>query len=200
MRTGSVIVDLAAETGGNCDLTVPGEIVVREGVTIIGQLNLPATMPVHASQMYARVMQNLMGLLLKDGTLNVNLEDEIIRGMCITKDGDVIQEMTRKAMNLDEAPVESAPPADPTPEPPSEIEGERADTEVVSGVAASQLPETDLTVDPGVEREIDEADALEVEPGSKLSADLGDEPDTGDVVESVEIDANAEEPIKKDER
>jgi len=119
MRTGSVIVDLAAETGGNCDLTVPGEIVVREGVTIIGQLNLPATMPVHASQMYARVIQNLLGLLVKDGQLDVNLGDDVIKGMCITRDGEIIHEMTRKIMKLDDAealaPVPAPPPVDPVP-------------------------------------------------------------------------------------
>jgi NAD(P) transhydrogenase subunit alpha len=117
MRTGSVIVDLAAETGGNCELTAPGEVVVREGVTIIGTLNLPATMPVHASQMYSRVIQNLFGLLLKDGQLDLNLDDEIIRGMCITHNGEIIQEQTRKAMHLDDA----SPPAPPEPPaPPAE--------------------------------------------------------------------------------
>jgi NAD(P) transhydrogenase subunit alpha len=115
MRTGSVIVDLAAETGGNCELTAPGEVVVREGVTIIGTLNLPATMPVHASQMYSRVIQNLLGLLLKDGQIDLNLEDDIIKGMCITHGGTVIQEQTRKAMNLDAAP----PPAPPEPPAPA---------------------------------------------------------------------------------
>lgn len=116
MRTGSVIVDLAAETGGNCDLTVSGEIVVREGVTIIGQLNLPATMPVHASQMYARVIQNLLGLLVKDGQLDVNLADDVIKGMCITRNGEIIHEMTRKAMKLDGLPeAEPAPVAAPVP-------------------------------------------------------------------------------------
>ncbi|MGI8963956.1 MAG: Re/Si-specific NAD(P)(+) transhydrogenase subunit alpha [Thermomicrobiales bacterium] len=115
MRTGSVIVDLAAETGGNCELTEPGETVVREGVTIIGLLNLPSTMPVHASQMYARTIQNLLGLMIKDGNLNLNMEDDIIRGMCVTLDGEVVHEQTRKAMGLD--PVEApAPEADTEPE------------------------------------------------------------------------------------
>ncbi|MBA2776532.1 MAG: Re/Si-specific NAD(P)(+) transhydrogenase subunit alpha [Chloroflexia bacterium] len=112
MRTGSVIVDLAAESGGNCELTEPGETVVREGVTIIGLLNLPSTMPVHASQMYARTIQNLLGLMIKDGKLNLNMEDDIIRGMCVTLDGEIVHEQTRKAMGLD--PVEApAPVAEP---------------------------------------------------------------------------------------
>jgi len=131
MRTGSVIVDLAAETGGNCELTEPGETVVREGVTIIGLLNLPSTMPVHASQMYARTIQNLLGLMIKDGQLNLNMEDEIIKGMCITRDGEIVHEQTRKAMNIDpvEAPVAAADPqpapeteAAPAPEPATEPE------------------------------------------------------------------------------
>jgi NAD(P) transhydrogenase subunit alpha len=136
MRTGSVIVDLAAETGGNCELTVPGEIVVRKGVTIIGQLNLPATMPVHASQMYSRVVQNLLGLLVKDGSLNVDLGDDVIKGMCITRDGEIIQEMTRKAMNLDDEtpprPADVPSPAPATAPPTATVDDrptEAADTE-----------------------------------------------------------------------
>ncbi|CAN5741565.1 Re/Si-specific NAD(P)(+) transhydrogenase subunit alpha [soil metagenome] len=123
MRTGSVIVDLAAETGGNCELTEPGETVVREGVTIIGLLNLPSTMPVHASQMYARTIQNLLGLMIKDGKLNLNMEDDIIRGMCVTLDGEIVHEQTRKAMGLD--PVEA-----PAPEADTEPESEPADESV----------------------------------------------------------------------
>ena len=139
MRTGSVIVDLAAETGGNCDLTEPGEIVVREGVTIIGQLNLPAAMPVHASQMYARVIQNFLGLLIKDGALDVNLDDDVIKGMCITRGGEVVQEMTRKAMKLDDAPA-----PDPVPPPPaapsSQAEPDRAPVEPPPAEAESAAP------------------------------------------------------------
>ena len=116
MRTGSVIVDLAAETGGNCELTVPGEVVEREGVTIIGLLNLPASLPVHASQMYARVVQNFLGLLIQDGAVNLNMDDEIIRGMCITRDGEIVQEQTRKVMGLGETAA-PAPAPEPEPEP-----------------------------------------------------------------------------------
>ena len=140
MRTGSVIVDLAAETGGNCELTVPGEVVVREGVTIIGTLNLPATMPVHASQMYARVIQNLLGLLIKDGQLDLNLEDEIIRGMCITHGGEIIQEQTRKAMNLDATP----PPA-PAPSPAPAANGDTPTSEIESTPAELEATEETRT-------------------------------------------------------
>lgn len=87
MRAGSVIVDLAAETGGNCELTEAGRTVVKHGVTIHGTLNLPSTMPIHASQMYARNITELLKLMVKDGKLNLNFEDEIIKGACVTHGG-----------------------------------------------------------------------------------------------------------------
>jgi NAD(P) transhydrogenase subunit alpha len=111
MRTGSVIVDLAGEAGGNCELSVPGETVVREGVTILAPLNMPSTMPVHASQMYSRVIQNFLGLLIREGEVNLDLNDAIIKGMCITLAGDVIQEQTRQLMNL--GPIEAQASRDP---------------------------------------------------------------------------------------
>jgi H+-translocating NAD(P) transhydrogenase subunit alpha len=89
MRTGSVIIDLAAETGGNCELTEPGETVVREGVTIIGTLNLPAGMPLHASQMYARNLSAVLDHLVADGELRIDLEDEINADALITHDGRI---------------------------------------------------------------------------------------------------------------
>ncbi|HEX5498935.1 MAG TPA: Re/Si-specific NAD(P)(+) transhydrogenase subunit alpha, partial [Thermomicrobiales bacterium] len=78
MRQGSVIVDLAAETGGNCELTVPGEVVQREGVTIIGLLNLPSLVPVHASQMFAKNIQNLLALLVVNGEYAPDYNDEVV--------------------------------------------------------------------------------------------------------------------------
>ena len=85
MRPGSVIVDLAAEMGGNCELTQPGADVVRHGVTILGPLNLAATLPVHASQMYARNVLALLTHLLKDGRLHLDFEDEITRETCLVR-------------------------------------------------------------------------------------------------------------------
>ena len=85
MRPGSVIVDLAAETGGNCELTEPGEIVVREGVTLLGITNLPSTMPYHASTLYSRNVQALLLHLAPEGQLNLNWDDEITSGTCVTK-------------------------------------------------------------------------------------------------------------------
>jgi len=85
MRPGSVIVDLAAETGGNCELTQPGEEVVRDGVTIVGLLNLPSEMPYHASQLYARNIQALLNHLAPEGELVLDFEDEITAGACVTR-------------------------------------------------------------------------------------------------------------------
>ena len=85
MRDGSVIVDLAAEAGGNAELTVPGEEVVREGVTIIGLTNLPSSVPVHASQLYARNVQELLTHLAPDGELVLDWDDEITSGTCVTR-------------------------------------------------------------------------------------------------------------------
>jgi NAD(P) transhydrogenase subunit alpha len=89
MRTGSVIVDLAAETGGNCELTVAGTTARTHGVTIHGPVNLAATMPGHASQMYARNVAALVDLLAKDGALALNFDDDILRATCVTHDGKV---------------------------------------------------------------------------------------------------------------
>jgi H+-translocating NAD(P) transhydrogenase subunit alpha len=85
MRDGSVIVDLAAEAGGNAELTVPGEEITREGVTIVGLTNLPSTVPVHASQLYARNVQALLTHLAPDGELDLDWEDEITAGTCVTR-------------------------------------------------------------------------------------------------------------------
>jgi H+-translocating NAD(P) transhydrogenase subunit alpha len=85
MRPGSVIVDLAAETGGNSELTVPGEVAVREGVTIVGLTNLPSTMPYHASMLYSRNVQALLLHLAPEGQLNLDWDDEITSGACVTR-------------------------------------------------------------------------------------------------------------------
>ncbi len=103
MKPGSVIVDLAAETGGNCELTEPGQTVVRHDVKIVGAVNLPATMPDHASQLYAKNIENLVKLMTDDeGALNLDFDDEIIKGACITRDGEIVHEGARKAAGLPE--------------------------------------------------------------------------------------------------
>jgi NAD(P) transhydrogenase subunit alpha len=85
MRPGSVIVDLAAEAGGNCELTEPGTEVDRDGVTIVGLTNVPATMPFHASQLYSRNVAALLQHLAPDGELQLDFDDEIAAGACVTR-------------------------------------------------------------------------------------------------------------------
>jgi NAD(P) transhydrogenase subunit alpha len=90
MSLGSVIVDVAAERGGNCELTRPGETVVEKGVTILGPINLPAEVPYHASQMYAKNISAFLLHLVHDGKLHLDLEDEITRETLVTRDGKVV--------------------------------------------------------------------------------------------------------------
>jgi H+-translocating NAD(P) transhydrogenase subunit alpha len=113
MKPGSVIVDLAAETGGNCELTEAGETVVKDGVTLVGPINLPASMPEHASSLYARNVQSLLELMVEEGELKLNFEDEVIAGACVTRDGEIVHEGARKAA---EGPGQ--------PDPASEAGGE----------------------------------------------------------------------------
>jgi proton-translocating NAD(P)+ transhydrogenase subunit alpha len=85
MRPGSVIVDLVAESGGNCELTEPGKEIVDSGVTIVGLTNVPSTMPTHASQLLSRNIASLVGLFVRDGELVIDWDDEIVSGSCVTK-------------------------------------------------------------------------------------------------------------------
>jgi NAD(P) transhydrogenase subunit alpha len=92
MRAGSVVVDLAGEAGGNCELTEPGETVVRHGVTIASPLNLPATMPEHASELYSRNVAALLEHMLTDGEIVPDLSDEILAACCVTSTSDQLTE------------------------------------------------------------------------------------------------------------
>ncbi|HMM44923.1 MAG TPA: Re/Si-specific NAD(P)(+) transhydrogenase subunit alpha [Candidatus Macondimonas sp.] len=96
MKSGAVIVDLAAETGGNCALTAPGETIQVGDVVIHGPLNVPSSMAEHASEMYAKNLQNFLGLMLKDGTLTLNWEDEILAKSVVTHAGEIKHEPTRQ--------------------------------------------------------------------------------------------------------
>ena len=95
MRRGSVIVDLAAEMGGNCELTQPGEEVKQHGVTVLGPLNVPSQMPLHASQMYSRNISSMLMLMVKDGELRPDFDDAVVQGACITRDGAVVHAWTK---------------------------------------------------------------------------------------------------------
>ena len=92
MRAGSVIVDLAAATGGNTALTQDQQTILHNGITIIGDSNLAASMPADASKLYAKNVYNFLQLLIKDGQIINNLQDDIIKGACITHEGAVISE------------------------------------------------------------------------------------------------------------
>jgi NAD(P) transhydrogenase subunit alpha len=107
MAPGSVIVDLASERGGNCELTRPGEIVVEHGVTIIGWLNLASTVPYHASQMYARNVSAFLLHIVKDGKLQLNLQDEIVRDTLLTRGGEVANARIREFFSLPALAAES---------------------------------------------------------------------------------------------
>jgi NAD(P) transhydrogenase subunit alpha len=145
MRPGSVIVDLAAETGGNVELTRAGETVEHNGVKIMGQLNLPSTMPVHASQMYAKNIQNLLDLLIKNGKLDPDFEDEIVKGTVITRGGAIVHEMTKQRVAEQDSPAQKpADSQDPIPAPDRERpEGE-------SGVTPTSAQSTQDTAAAGV--------------------------------------------------
>ena len=98
MRRGSVIVDLASDTGGNCELTQPGRVTEVDGVWIDGTTNVPSTMALHASQLYSRNVTNLLEHLANDGVVEIDFEDEITRGACVTHGGKVVNERARQMM------------------------------------------------------------------------------------------------------
>jgi NAD(P) transhydrogenase subunit alpha len=105
MQRGSVIVDLAAERGGNCELTVPGERVDHNGVTILGPLNIPSDVPYHASQMYSKNITTFLLHLVKEGEVVIDLDDEITRGTLITRDGSVVHERALDAAGSKGSPT-----------------------------------------------------------------------------------------------
>ncbi|MGM3306311.1 Re/Si-specific NAD(P)(+) transhydrogenase subunit alpha [Anabaena sp. WFMT] len=98
MKPGSVIVDLAAEQGGNCACTEAGKDIVWNGVTIIGPINLPSSMPVHASQLYAKNVTSLMQLLIKDKALQINFGDDIVDAACVTHAGEIRNQRVKDAL------------------------------------------------------------------------------------------------------
>jgi hypothetical protein len=115
MRPGSVIVDLAGEMGGNCELSQYPDTVVVDDVTIMAPANIPSMVPVHASQVLARNIQSFLGLIVNKGQLDVNFDDDIVAGTAIVHDGEIIHELTRKVMG--EPPLgsteETPPPTVP---------------------------------------------------------------------------------------
>ncbi len=121
MAPGSVIVDLAAERGGNCALTIPGETVVSDGVSILGPSNLPSGVPLHASQMYAKNITTFLLHLLQDGQLKLDLEDEITRDTLITRGGEVVHPRVCELLGIEpSSPAQQQPVAEQPPDAESD--------------------------------------------------------------------------------
>ena len=100
MEPGSVVVDIAAERGGNCELTQAGEVVDVNGVKIVGPLNLPSSIPYHASQMYARNITTLLNSLVKEGEFALDFEDEVVTSTLVTNNGEVVHPMIREKLGM----------------------------------------------------------------------------------------------------
>jgi NAD(P) transhydrogenase subunit alpha len=114
MAPGSVIVDLAAERGGNCELTRADETVIENGVTILGPTNLPSDVPTHASQMYAKNLTNFMALISREGKVHLNLEDQVVRETLAAHRGEVVNPRMRELLDLPPlaTPSPDSPPVD----------------------------------------------------------------------------------------
>ena len=126
MRPGSVIIDLAAETGGNAAPTKAGETVVTDnGVKVIGPVNLPSEMASDASALYAKNLQNLMGLIVEDGKLHLDFDDEVVAGACLTHDGEIVNERAREAAEM--APTDPEPETEPQASPGRASRAERGE-------------------------------------------------------------------------
>jgi NAD(P) transhydrogenase subunit alpha len=121
MNAGSVLVDMAVESGGNCELSEKDRIVVHEGVTLIGVANLPATVPLHASELYAKNVLNLVKLFLtEEGELTPDFEDEVLSGCRLTAGGEIHHGPTREALGGPTPPAAGTSPTSPElPAPPS---------------------------------------------------------------------------------
>jgi NAD(P) transhydrogenase subunit alpha len=111
MAAGSVIVDLAAERGGNCELTQADKIVVEQGITILGPTNLPSEVPLHASQMLAKNLTNFLRLVMRDGRFHLNLDDEIVRGTLAAYRNEVVSPQVRELLGLE--PLQTLPAGSP---------------------------------------------------------------------------------------
>lgn len=153
MRRGAVIVDLAAESGGNVEVTKPGETIEHNGVTVIGQLNLPSTMAVHSSQMYAKNIQNLLELLVKGDRFDPDYDDEIVKGTVITRGGEVVHEMTRQRLaEAGLAPTATNPGATettvPAAAPAAEVQTGNGSRGGV-GIVAATVEQSEIVCPPG---------------------------------------------------
>ncbi len=126
MGAGSVIVDLAAEQGGNCEPTVAGETVDIDGVMVIGVVNLPGEIPVHASQLFGKNVANFLGLMVVDGAIDLDVDDDVIQQSVVTRGGDVVNNRVREALSLVPLPELEPPAPEPAPDAESESPEEAA--------------------------------------------------------------------------
>lgn len=101
MKPGSVVIDLAAERGGNCEITEPGKTVVKYNVTVVGEINLPSTVPFHASQMYSNNIVNFLKLMVSDGNLNADVADDIVHEATVTRSGEIVNEQVSALLGSD---------------------------------------------------------------------------------------------------
>jgi NAD(P) transhydrogenase subunit alpha len=108
MAPGSVIVDLAAERGGNCELTRADQVVVAHGVTILGPTDLVSRKPYHASQMFSKNVETFLKSMLKEGQVTIDLEDEVTAGTLLTRDGQVVHPRVRELLGLEKSPGDAA--------------------------------------------------------------------------------------------
>ena len=135
MSEGAVIIDMAADSGGNCELSVAGEDVRIGGVTVVGMSNPPAGMPTHASFLYSRNIANFLGLVVKEGELVPDFEDEIVIGTCVVRAGQVVHGPTAEALGLS---VAAAAPAATTAAPAPEPDAEPSDAPAEAGADNQQ--------------------------------------------------------------
>ncbi len=142
MPPGGVIVDLAAERGGNCELTKAGEVIVAHDITIVGPLNIPSDIPRHASQMYSNNVTTFLKPLIKEGVLEIDFKDEIVAGTLVTHNGEVVHPLCRKLAGLPELEVPAEPevetPAETPKDTPIPVEGESSSEESPAASDASK--------------------------------------------------------------
>ncbi len=175
MKPGSVIVDLAGEMGGNCELSQYPDTVVVNDVTIMAPANIPSMVPVHASQVLARNIQSFLGLIVQDGRLDVNFDDDIVAGTAIVHDGEIIHELTRKVMGEPELGADAATP------PPSPAAPETA--------PPTAPPDTDTAPEPAEPPQM--PDPPPAPPAWEAAATDSDAP-AADTVEQVAGDSPSE--------
>lgn len=142
MSEGAVIIDMASDSGGNCELSVTGEDVHAHGVTIVGMSNPPASMPTHASFLYSRNIANFLGLVVKDGELAPDFDDEIVIGTCVVRAGVVLHAATAEALGL---PAPGATGAPTTPDPAPGATGAPPTPDPAPGATPTGVVPTDPT-------------------------------------------------------